>query len=94
MEQISEHPCFVIFNKQDVLEEKIKAGVKLSQHVQEFVGNDLSVEEVCEFIVGSYLKLDTHARIVKTFRMSALNAQHVKSCFETILEQVDESMTK
>jgi len=78
-------PIYIIFNKMDVLEEKIKRGVKLSHYFPEFIGNDSNVKEVSQFIVHSYLKLDTHSRIVKIFKTCALNPQHVKSCFETII---------
>ena len=82
---ISERPCFIIFNKMDVLEEKIKRGVKFSHYFPEFIGNDSNVKEVSQFIVQSYLKLDIHSRIIKIFKTCALNPQHVKSCFETIV---------
>jgi len=78
-------PVYLIFNKVDVLEEKIKRGVKLSHYFPEFIGNDSNVKEVSQFIVQSYLKLDIHSRIIKIFKTCALNPQHVKSCFETIV---------
>ena len=84
--QIITVPCFIIFNKYDVLIDKIKRGVKFSQFQPEYTGDNEDVESVCKFIMNSYLQLDTTTnKLVKTFRISALDEAQVKTCFDGIV---------
>ena len=83
--QIVTVPCFIIFNKYDVLIDKIKRGVKFSQFQPEYTGDNEDVESVCKFIMNSYLQLDTINKLVKTFRISALDEAQVKTCLESIV---------
>jgi len=85
-ELMANRPIYLIFSKHQVLEEKVRNGLKFSQHVPEFTGDDNDVESIVEFIVKKYLAIDCeNKRIVKWFTISASNHDQTRSTIDEIL---------
>ena len=84
---VSEHPLYLIFNKKDVLQDRIKRGVSFSQYVPEFGGDESNVDSIVEFIVKKYLEMDVHNRVVQHFVISAFNTEQVYQMLNQIFEE-------
>ncbi|EFC46032.1 predicted protein [Naegleria gruberi] len=83
-ELVQKLPIYIIFNKMDVLERKVKNGIKFSDYVKSYDGDDNDPEAISEFIIQRYLEIDTFFnRVVKHFKISANNFDQ---CVNTINE--------
>lgn len=92
-ELVQKLPIYIIFNKMDVLERKVKNGIKFSDYVKSYDGDDNDPEAISEFIIQRYLEIDTFFnRVVKHFKISANNFDQ---CVNTINEifHIDERVS-
>ncbi|EFC43592.1 predicted protein [Naegleria gruberi] len=77
----------ILFTKYEVLKRKVSDGVRFSDYVSEFSGNDSNVEEVRDFIIGKYVELDTEKKIRKFIVVnSAFDHLELQQVFNEITE--------
>ena len=81
----TEQNWYLLFNKANILEEKIAKDIKFSDYYPAFSGRNDSVDDIYQFTLQEFMKRDKLGKIKNHFMVNVFKKEEVAECIHKIL---------